>query len=91
MFEKLPTSLIAYNLKKYLRLIFNEMFSFLTESNLISSNQSGFNPRAFCINQLLSITHELYKSFDQVYKSFVFFWVSQKRLIKCGTRVLSSN
>ena len=74
MFEKLPTSLIAYNLKKYLRLIFNEMFSFLTESNLISSNQSGFNPRAFCINQLLSITHEIYKSFDHGFEVRCFSW-----------------
>ena len=46
------------------RLIFNEMFRFLIERNLISSNQSGFKPGDSCINQLLSITHEIYKSFD---------------------------
>ena len=46
------------------RLIFNEMFRFLIEDNLIPSNQSDFKPGDSCINQLLSITHEIYKSFD---------------------------
>ena len=40
------------------------MFGFLIENNLISSNQSGFKPGDSCINQLLSITHKIYKSFD---------------------------
>ena len=32
---------------------------------LVSSNQSGFKPGDLCINQLLSITHEIYRnSFD---------------------------
>ena len=31
---------------------------------LISSNQSGFKPGDSCINQLFSITHEIYESFD---------------------------
>ena len=63
MFEKLPTSLIASNLRKNTSEIL-EMFRFLIENNLISSNQSGFQPGSSCINQLLSITHEIYKSFD---------------------------
>ena len=40
------------------------MFRFFIENNLIYSNQSGFKSRDSCINQLLSITHEIYKSFD---------------------------
>ena len=40
------------------------MYEFLTENNLISPNQSGFKPGYSCTNQLLSITHEIYKSFD---------------------------
>ena len=44
--------------------MFNEMFNFFIENKLISSNQSGFKPGDSCINQLLSITHEMYKSFD---------------------------
>ena len=59
-----PVSLLPICGKIFERLIFNEMFRFLIENNLISSNQSGFNPGDSCINQLLSITHEIYKSFD---------------------------
>ena len=40
------------------------MFNFFIANKLISSNQSGFKPGDSCINQLLSITHEIYKSFD---------------------------
>ena len=36
---------------------------FFTENNLISPNQSGFRPGYSCVNQLLAITHEIYKSF----------------------------
>ena len=46
------------------RLIFNEMFRFLIEDNLIPSNQSDFKPGGSCINQLLSITHEIHRSFN---------------------------
>ena len=42
----------------------NEMFRFLIENNSISSNQFGFKPGDCCINQLLFIIHEIFKSFD---------------------------
>ena len=41
------------------------MFGFFIENDLISQHQSGFKPGDSCINQLLSITHEIYQSFDQ--------------------------
>ena len=40
------------------------MFEFFVENNWISKNQSGFRQGDSCINQLLSITHEIYQSFD---------------------------
>ena len=40
------------------------MFEFFIQNNLISKNQSGFRLGDSCINQLLSITHEIYQSFD---------------------------
>ena len=40
------------------------MFSFFIENDLISQNQSSLKPTDSCINQLLSITYEIYKSFD---------------------------
>ena len=41
------------------------MFEFFVENKLISSSQSVFKPGDSCINQLLSITHERYSSFDE--------------------------
>ena len=46
------------------RLLFNEMFPFFIKNGLILQNQSGFKLGETCVNQLLSITHEIYKSFD---------------------------
>ena len=35
---------------------------------MITSNQSGFKASDSCINHLISIIHEIYKSFDDGYK-----------------------
>ena len=43
--------------------VFNKMFQFFIENEVISPNQSGSNPGDICTNQLLAITHEIYKSF----------------------------
>ena len=45
------------------RLMFNEMFNIFIE-NKLSLNQSICKPGDSCINQLLSITHEINESFD---------------------------
>ena len=45
-------------------LLYDRMFRFLIENSLILQNQSGFKPGNSCTNQLLSITHQIYKSFD---------------------------
>ena len=37
---------------------------YFIENELISLSQSGFKPEDSCINQLLSITHDMYQSFD---------------------------
>ena len=46
------------------RLLHNSMFDFFMENTLISPNQCG----DLCINQLLFITHEIYKSFGYDYE-----------------------
>ena len=46
------------------RLIYNKMFKFFTESELISHNQPNFKPEDFCIDQLLRITNDIYQSLD---------------------------
>ena len=54
------------------------MFEFLIQNNLIIPNQSGFKTGDSCINQLISITHEIYKSFDDGYEvRGVFFDMSK--------------
>ena len=45
------------------------MFEDFIENNLISHNQSGSKPGDSCIKQLLSITHEICKSFDEGYET----------------------
>ena len=42
----------------------NSLFEFFIKNNLISSNQSVFKQGDWCTYQLLSITHEIYQSFD---------------------------
>ena len=63
-----PVSLLPICGKIFERLIYNSLFEFFIANELISSNQSGFKRGDSCINQLLSITHEIYKSFDDGYE-----------------------
>ena len=44
--------------------LYNEIFSLFIENDLISQNKSDFEPVDTCTNQLLSITLEIFKSFD---------------------------
>ena len=59
-----PISFLPITGKILERLLYDTMFEFFTKNNLISDNQSGFKPGNSCVNQLLSITHEMYQSFD---------------------------
>ena len=63
-----PVSLLPICGKIFERLISNGLFEFFIANELIFSNQSGFKPGDSRINQLLPITHEIYKSFDDGYK-----------------------
>ena len=59
-----PISLLPIAGTIFERLQYDRMLEFFIENNLISKNQSGFRPGDSCINQLLSVTHEIYQSFD---------------------------
>ena len=63
-----PISLLPICGKVLERLLYNSMFEFFIQNNLITPNQSGFKTGDSCINQLISITHEIYKSFDDGYE-----------------------
>ena len=46
------------------RIIFNNVYRYLDEHNLLNPNQSGFRPKDSCVYQLLEITHNIFSSFD---------------------------
>ena len=60
-----PVSLLLICGKIFERLLYNEMLNFFLENDLISPKQSGFRPGDSCINQLLSINHEILSAFDK--------------------------
>ena len=59
-----PVSLLPICGKVFERLIFNSLFNYFIENNLFSPHQSGFIPGDSCVQQLISITHEIYNAFD---------------------------
>ena len=63
-----PVSLLPIFGKIFERLMYNEIYSFFIENDLISSKQSGFKQADSSINQLLSIIHDIYESLDQGYE-----------------------
>ena len=59
-----PISLLPIFGKIFEKIIFNKIYNFLLEENLLNPSQSGFRPADSCINQLLAITHEIFEAFD---------------------------
>ena len=59
-----PVSLLPICAKIFERIIYNRIFEYLIENSLTTENPSEFKPGHSCINQLLSIRHDIYKSFN---------------------------
>ena len=59
-----PISLLPIFGKILEKLIFDSLYSHLESHDLLNPNQSGFRPGDSTINQLLSITHTIFKAFD---------------------------
>ena len=59
-----PVSLLPICSKIFEKVIFDSIFNFMIQNNLLNSCQSGFRPSDSCINQLISITHNIYRAFD---------------------------
>ena len=51
--------------KIFERVICNNTYNYLIDNNLISQNQSGSKRGDSCINQLISITHDIFNSLDE--------------------------
>ena len=50
--------------KVFEKINFNSLFVYLNNNNLLNSKQPGFRPGDSCVNQLISIIHDIYKAFD---------------------------
>ena len=59
-----PISLLPIFGKIFEKINFNKIYHFLLEERLLNPNQSGFRQSDSCINQLLTITHEIFEAFD---------------------------
>ena len=60
-----PISLLPICGKIFEKFIFDKMYFYLNENSLLSKKQSGFRPGDSTINQLLSITNDIYESFEK--------------------------
>ena len=58
-----PVSLLPICSKIFERIIYNPVFLYLESNNLLTPNQ--FRPNDSCINQFLSIVHNIYSDFDE--------------------------
>ena len=61
-----PISLLPILGKIFEKLLFDKVYSHLCENGLLTQNQSGFRPGDSTINQLLSITHKIYRAFEEI-------------------------
>ena len=59
-----PISLLPVFGKIFEKIIYDPLYSHLVSCELLNSNQSGFRPGDSTINQLISITHTIFKAFD---------------------------
>ena len=59
-----PVSLLPIYSEIFEKIILDSIFNFMIQNNLLNSCQSGFRPNDSCINQLISITHNIYRAFD---------------------------
>ena len=61
-----PISLLPIFRKLYEKIICDSVYSHLRQNCLLTPHQSGFQPGDSTINQLLSITHRIYCSFENI-------------------------
>ena len=82
-------SLLPIFSKIFERLIFNCLFNYFTQNKLFTECQSGFITGDSCVAQLLSITHEIYKSFgcNPPAGTRGIFFIFRKPLIKSSMKV----
>ena len=50
--------------KIFEKLIYNALYKYFEDNHILDTNDSGFRTGESCINQLLSITHNIFQYFD---------------------------
>ena len=60
-----PISLLPIFGKIFEKIIFDRLYNFLSQGELLNPSQSGFRPSDSCVNQLIAITHEIFEAFDR--------------------------
>ena len=88
-----PVSLLPVWGKIFKRIVYNLIFLYLENNNLITPNQSCFRPNDSCVNQLLSTVHRIYSDFDEnpsLEERSNLLDIS-KRLMKYGTKAFFLN
>ena len=68
-----PVSLLPVCSKIFKPLMYNSMYKHISANNLLSPSQSGIRTGYSCINQLLSITHNIFHCFDEGMKTRAIF------------------
>ena len=61
-----PISLLPICGKIFEKIIFSNLYRYLTASRLITNNQSGFRPGDSTTNQLLYLVDEIHQAFDSI-------------------------
>ena len=59
-----PISVLPLCGKLFEKIIYDDLYKYLETNSILNINQSGFRAGDSCINQLISITHEIFNSFD---------------------------
>ena len=87
-----PVTLLPIYGKTFERTIFNDVFAFLENNDLLTPKQYGFRPNDSCVSQVLSIVHNIYSDFDlNPSLEGVIFLIFLKHLIKFGMKVFYIN
>ena len=60
-----PISLLPICGKIFEKLIYDNLYTYIYGNNFISDKQSGYRKGDSTVKQLISITHEIYKAFDE--------------------------
>ena len=60
-----PISLLPLCGKIFEKIIYDNLYTYIFNNNFITDKQSGYKRKDSTIKQMLSITHEIYKTFDE--------------------------